>query len=305
MAISTGSIPRLLLEGLKNTFGTEYDAHQMQFDKIFSEESSTKAYEVDQLVEGFSLAPVKTEGDDLAYDNGLQQGINPKYIHLTYAKGFQVTAEALADEQYGLFAKRARALAFSMQTTRETVAANVLNNGFDSAYTMAGGDGKELFDSAHRDGSLGNTYSNILATAADLSEASLEDMLIQIGNAVDSRGLQIALQAERLIVPVGLQFTAERILRSTDQSGTANNDINAVRSMRAVRDGCTVNNYLTDADGWFIKTNAKQGLTYMNRQDAEYGEDNAFNSGNARFKASQRYSFGWSDARGCYGTPGA
>ena len=304
MTITTGSIPRLLQEGLKNVFGMSYEEHPTEYNMIFDAVSSSKAYEVDQLVEGFGLAPQKTEGDDLAYDD-TAQGINPKYINLTYAKGFIITKEAMDDEQYDVFSKKARALAFSMRQTKEVVAANILNRGFNSSYTMSGGDGQQLFDTDHRDGTYGTTYANKLATDADLSEASLEDMLILIGQATDSRGLKIGLQGTRLIVPVNLQFTAQRILKSELQNDTADNAINAIRSMNAIRDGMVVNHYLTDTDAWFVKTNCPQGLQCMERQAVEYGEDNAFNSGNMRFKASERYAFGWSDARGCYGTQGA
>lgn len=304
MATTTGSIPRLLQTGLNKVFGDAYAEHNEQYSLIFDKENSSKSYEVDQLVEGFGLAPSKTEGDDLAYDT-FQQGINPKYVHLTYAKGFIVTKEAMADELYGVFNKRAKALAFSMRQTKEVVAANILNRGFNSSYTMTGGDGKQLFNTAHVDGPGGTTYSNTLATAADLSETSLEDLLIQIGDAKDSRGLQIALQATRLIVPVNLQFTAQRILGSVLQNDTADNATNAVRDMNSVRDGFVVNNYLTDTDAWFLKTNCPEGMKCMERQMVEFGEDNAFNSGNMRFKADERYSFGWSNARGLYGTEGA
>ena len=302
--ITTGSIPRLLQEGLQQVFGNAYDEHPIEFDKIFDEEDSMKAYEVDQLVETFGLAPVKPEGDDLSYDS-FQQGINPKYVHLTYAKGFIVTKEAMADELYGVFSKKARSLAFAMRQTKEVVAANILNRGFNNSFTMEGGDGKSLFATDHIDGPAGTQYSNKLATAADLAETSLEDMLIQIGNATDSRGLKIALQAQRLVVPVNLQFTAQRILGSVLQNDTDNNATNAVRDMNSVRDGYTVNHYLTDTDAWFLKTNCMDGLKCINRQEADFAEDNAFTTGNMRFKADERYSFGWSNARGCYGTEGA
>jgi len=302
--ITTGSNPRLLLEGLNKVFGTEYKAHMKQFDKIFDEQSSSKAYEVDQMVETFGLAPVKNEGDDLAYDTQMQS-FNPKYVHLTYAKGFIVTKENQRDELYGMAAKRAKALAFSMNQTKETVAANVLNNGFDSAFTMSGGDGTELFSTSHSNGPSGGTFANKLTTDADLTETSLEDMLIVIGNATDSRGLNVAMQAIRLVVPTALQFTSQRILGSVLQNDTGNNATNAVRDMNSIRDGFTVNNFLTDTDAWFLKTNCPEGMKCMARQAVENGQDNAFNSGNLRYKADERYSFGWSDPRGMYGTSGA
>ena len=170
---------------------------------------------------------------------------------------------------------------------------------------MVDGDGASLFNTAHTNGPSGGTFSNQLAVDADLSEASLEDLLIQIGQATDPRGLQISLQGVRLIAPVSLQFEAQRILGSVLQNDTGNNATNAVRDMNSLRDGYTVNHYLTDTDAWFIKTNCPDGLCNFDRQSVEYGEDNAFTSGNARFKADERYSFGWSDPRGCYGTSGA
>ena len=302
--IATGNIPRLLQEGLNKIFGNTYNAHSSEYDKIFDMMQSGKNYEVDAQLEGFGLAPSKTEGDEISFDS-MRQGFTPKYQHLTYAKGFIVTKEALQDELYGQLERKARALAFSMTQTKEVVAANILNRGFNSAYTMIDGDGKELFATDHSNGPSGGTYSNELATPADLSEASLEDLLIQIGQATDARGLQIALQATRLVVPVGLQFEAQRILGSVLQNDTANNATNAVRDMNAVRDGYTVNHYLTDVDAWFLKTNAPEGMKCFKRQGVEFGEDNAFTSGNARFKADERYSFGWSDPRGMYGSAGS
>lgn len=302
--ITTGNIPRLLQEGLSKIFGNTYDKHPMEFDKIFDTFQSGKNYEVDAQLEGMGLAPEKPQGDEVSFDS-MRQGFTPKYQHLTYAKGFIVTKEALQDELYGQLERKARALAFSMGQTKEVVAANILNRGFNSAFTMVDGDGKELLATDHSNGPSGGTYSNELATPADLSEASLEDLLIQIGQATDPRGLQIALQATRLIIPVNLQFEAQRILGSVLQNDTGNNATNAVRDMNSVRDGFSVNHYLTDTDAWFLKTNAPEGLKYYTRQDVQFGEDNAFTSGNARFKADERYSFGWSDPRGLYGSAGS
>ena len=192
-----------------------------------------------------------------------------------------------------------------MTQTKETVGANVLNRGFNSSFTQVDGDGVELFSTAHINGPSGGTFSNKLTVDADLSEASLEDLLITIGNATDPRGLQIAIQGTRLIVPVALQFESQRILGSVLQNDTGNNATNAVRDMNAIRDGFTVNHYLTDTDAWFIKTNAPDGMKYFTRQAVEFGEDNAFTSGNARMKADERYSFNWSDPRGIYGSAGS
>ncbi|MBE16550.1 MAG: hypothetical protein Unbinned6354contig1000_17 [Prokaryotic dsDNA virus sp.] len=302
--ITTGNMPRLLQEGLNKIFGASYKEHMTEWDKIFDEHKSSKAYEVDAQLEGFGLASVKTESDDLAFDS-IRQGFTPKYQHLTYAKGFICSKEAIQDELYGQFQAKARRLARSMQVTKEVVAANVLNRAFNSSYTQVDGDGLSLLNAAHINGPSGGTYSNILSVAADLTEASLEDMMILIGNATDARGIKIALMAQRLIVPTDLQFEAQRILGSVLQNDTANNATNALRDMRAIKDGYVVNHRLTDPDAWFIKTDAPEGLKHFSRQGVEFGQDNAFTSGNARFKADERYSFGWSDPRGLYGSAGA
>lgn len=302
--ITTGNIPRLLQEGLNRIFGATYEEHPTEWDKVFDSSESRKAFEVDAQLEGLGLAPEKPEGDEISFDS-MTQGFTPKYQNLTYAKGFIVTKEALADELYGQLENKTRRLAFSMSQTKEVVGANVLNRGFNSAFTQIDGDGIELFSTAHINGPSGGTFSNKLAVDADLSEASLEDLLIVIGNATDPRGLQIALQGIRLVVPVALQFESQRILGSVLQNDSGNNATNAVRDMNALRDGFTVNHYLTDTDAWFIKTNSPDGLKYFTRQSVEFGQDNAFTSGNARMKADERYSFSWSDPRGAYGSAGS
>ncbi len=302
--ITTGNIPRLLQEGLEAVFGNAYDEHPTEYTEIFDLFNSRKNFEVDAQLEGFGLAPEKPEGDEVAFDS-VRQGFTPKYPNITYAKGFIITKEAMQDELYDQFVRRARSLAFSMRQTKEVVGANVLNRGFNSAFTMIDGDGQPLFSTAHPLGPSGGTYSNKLAVDADLSETSLEDLLIQIGEAVDARGKQIALQATKLILPQALVFEGQRILGSVLQNDTGNNATNAVRDMNSVRDGMCVNHYLTDRDAWFLKTNSPDGMKYFTRQEVEFGEDNAFTSGNMRMKADERYSFGWSDARGMYGTSGA
>ena len=302
--ITTGNISRLLQDGIKNVFGQAYEAHPTQWNMLFDEETSTKAFEQDQQFEGFGLAPVKQEGAGVAYDSQ-QEGFAPKFQNLTYAKGFIVTKEAMDDNLYHLFDRRARALAFSMQQTKENVGANIYNRGFNSAFLMTGGDGVELFSTAHVNGpSDSTTFSNELATPAALSEASLEDLLIQISEATDPRGLRIALKGQELIVPPKLGFEAERILKSVLQNDTANNAINAVRSKGMLPGGYMVNNYLTSATAWFIKTNAPDGMKYYTRQAVSFDEDMDFGTSNARFKADERYSFGWSDPRGAYGSAG-
>lgn len=301
--ITRGNLPRLLVEGINKVFGQTYTEHPVEWTKILDTETSKKAFELDQMVEGMGLAGVKPEGSDVPFDD-FRQSFSPKYNHLTYAKGFVVTQEALEDELYGVMSKKARMLAFSMRQTEEIVGANILNRGFNSAFQMTDGDGQALFSTAHPLGPSGGTFSNVLATAADLSEASIEDLVIQIGKAVDSRGLKINIRPKRLIVPVALQFEAARILKSTLQNDTANNAINALKEMSIFTDGMAVNHYLTSDDAWFIKTDCMDGLKRFNRTPVRFGEDNAFLSGNARFKAEQRYSVGWSDSRGAYGSQG-
>ena len=302
--ITTGNISPLLVEGIKNVFGQAYEKHGEQWPMLFNTETSNKAFEQDQQFEGFGLAPVKQEGAGVAYDSQ-QAGFSPKFTNLTYAKGFIVTKEAMADNLYHLFEKRARALAFSMQQTKENVGANVYNRGFNSAFLMTGGDGVELFSQAHINGpSDPTTFSNELATPAALSETSLEDLLIQINEATDPRGLRIALRGERLIVPPKLGFEAERILNSTLQNDTGNNAINAVRSTGMLPAGHMVNNYLTSDTAWFIKTNAPDGMKYFTRQAVDFDQDMDFGTSNARFKADERYVAGWSDPRGAYGSAG-
>lgn len=300
--IARGNAPRLLQDGVKRVFGQAYNEHATEYPMIFDQDSSRKAFELDVQFEGFGLASVKDEGGDIAFDTQ-RQGFTPTYPHITYGKGFVVTKEALQDELYDQFSKRARGLAFSMTQTKEIIGANVLNNGFDGAFVMGGGDGEALFSESHINGPTdGGLFANMLATAADLSEASLEDLLIVIGQATDPRGLRIAIQGTKLIIPIQEQFEAQRILGSVLQNDTANNATNALRDMNAIRDGFAVNHYLTDTANWFIKTNAPDGMKYYTRQEVEFGEDNAFTSGNIRFKADERYSFGWTDPRGIYGS---
>lgn len=303
--ISTGSVPRLLQEGVANVFGNELKQHENKWDKMFASDTSRKAFEVDVQLEGFNRASSKPEGDDLTFDTR-RQGFSPKYQHITFAKGYIVTEEALEDELYGQLNTGARALARIMNITKEIEGAGIYNSGFDSAATMVDGDGEALFSIAHPNGPSGGTYSNRLAVDADLAEASLEDMLSLIQTITDARGLPAALQAQRLIVAAGQSsFNAQRILGSVLQNNTGNNATNAIRDMNSVRDGWMSNPFLTDNDAWFLTTDAPQGLKYWTRRAVRFGQDNAFTSGNARFKADERYSFGWTDARGAFGTPGA
>ena len=302
--ITTGNFPRLLQEGLRSVFGNSYNEFPTQYDKIFDTKTSSKAFEVSAQLDSFGLAAEKPEGDEISFDS-VSQGFTPKFPNLTYAKGFIMTEEALDDELYDQFMTRSKMLAFSLRQTKEVVGANVLNNGFDSAFQMTDGDGSPLFSTTHLNGPSGGTFANKLTVDADFSEASLEDLLIIIGNAKDSRGKNISLQGMRAIMPVPLQFEAQRVFGSVLQNDTANNATNAIRDMNAVRDGFTINQYVTDTDAWFIKTNAPDGMCYFTRKAVQFGDDDAFTSGNIRMKASERYSFGWVDPRTMYGSAGS
>ncbi len=266
---------------------------------------SMKNFEVDVQLEGFTRSQVKDQGDDITFDSR-RQGFTPKYQHTTLAKGYVVTEEALEDELYGQLDDGARALGRAMRIGKEIDGADIFNNGFNGANTMIDGDGQPLFSLTHPNGPSGGTFSNRLTVDADLSEASLEDLLSQVMTIEDARGLPAALQATRLVVAAGNNvFNAQRILGSVLQNDTGNNATNAVRDMNSVRDGFLSNPYLTDADAWFLITDAPKGLKHYTRRAVRFGQDNAFTSGNARFKADERYSFGWTDPRGAFGSQGA
>ena len=302
--IGTGSVSRLLQDGVGKVFGNELQEHPTKFDKMFSMHNSTKAFEVNVQMEGWNRASAKGEGDDITFDSR-RQGFTPKYVHTEFAKGFIVTEIALEDEQYGQLSEGARGLARVMRITKELEGHAVYNNGFESNFTMIDGDGDALFSTSHSNGPSGGTYSNTLTIDADLSEASLEALLGQIGTITDARGLPANLMAKRLIVAAGTApFNAQRILGSVLQNDTANNATNAVRDMNMIESGWMASPYLTDADAWFITTNAPNGLKYYSRRAVRFGQDNAFTSGNARFKADERYSFGHDDARGAFGSAG-
>ncbi len=303
--ISTGSVSRLLQEGVANVFGNALREHEKKWDKMFESKESRKAFEVDVQLEGFTRAFEKTEGDDIQFDSR-RQGFTPKYVANTFAKGYVVTEEALEDELYNQLDQGARALARVMNITKEIEGASVYNNGFDALVTMIDGDGQPLFSAVHPNGPSGGTYSNTLAVPADLSESSLEDLLSQIQNITDARGLPAALQATRLIVAAGQStFNAQRILGSVLENDTGNNATNAVRDMNSVRDGWMGNPFLIDNDAWFLVSDAPFGTTYYTRRAVRFGNDSSFSTGNARFKADERYSFGWTDARGVFGSEGA
>lgn len=299
--ITTGSHPKALWPGVHKFVMGEYNEHPKEYSDIFDIEKSSMAYEEDVETMSFGLAPVKTEGGATSFDSH-SQGFIKRYTHIAYSLGFIVTKEENDDNLYKNRAfKRGKALSFSFRTTKEIVAANVLNRAFSSSYL--GGDGKELLATDHP--TLAADFSNELATPADLSEASLEDLLVQIMQAKNSRGLQIAIKGMKLIVPPALSFTAERLMKSTLQNDTANNAINAVRSMGLLPQGTTVNHYLTDTDAWFIKTDAPNGMTMFERTPFEFDKDNDFDTKNAKAAGYERYSVGWTDPRGMYGSAGA
>ncbi len=301
MAISTGNHPRELWPGVKMFFGANYDEHPEEYSQIFDMESSDKAYEEYVQHKGLGLAPVKSQGSSLSFED-TEQGYTSRITNVVYALGAIVTREAIEDGQYESIAMRlARHLAFSIRQTEENVGANVINRAFSSSYT--GGDGVALISASHPE-SDGN-QSNILSVAADLSEASLEDMLVQIMQATDSKGLKVSLIGKKLIIPPQLVFEANRILNSVLRSGTADNDINALKHMGMLPDGITVNHYLSDTDAWFVKSNALEGLICQQRRAVEFGKDNDFDTENAKMKASVRKGFGWGDWRTIFGSQGA
>ena len=295
--ITTGNHPKALWPGMHAFFGASYKEFPEEFREIFMVEKSSKNYEEDTALTGFGLAPTKTEGGAISYDSETQ-GFTKRYTHVVYGLGYVVTEEELEDNQYEIVSRRRiKRLAFSMRQTKEIVSANVLNRATTSGYN--GGDGVVLLSTAHT--STNGNWSNTLSTAADLSEAALEDMVIQIGQATNDRGLQIALRPMKLIIPVNLQFDAKRILKSELQSGTPNNDINALKGMFDY----SVNHYLTDTDAWFMKTDAPNGMTMFERRALSFQQDSDHDTGNAKAKSTMRFSVGWSDAHGLYGSVGA
>ena len=303
MPITTGSLTKALWPGVNAWYGETYNEWPVEYTDLFAEASSSKAFEEDVGVSGFGLAVEKSEGFGVSYDDARQSFIT-RYINRTYCLGFQITEEAVEDNQYNLAVlgrKDAKALAFSMRQTKEILGANVYNRAFNSSYVF--GDGKELCATDHPK-YAGGTFANELAVAADLSEASLEQALIDIAGFTNDRGLKIAVLAQSLIIPKEFQFEAYRILKSELQSNSANNDINAIRAMGLFPGGVKVNHYLTDSDAWFIRTNCPEGMKYFNRLDNSFKPDNDFSTGNALFKARFRCSFGNTDPRGVFGSPG-
>jgi len=301
MAISRAQLVKELEPGLNALFGLEYKNYENQHTQIYSIETSDRAFEEEVMESGFGEAPVKTEGSGVSYDQA-QEVYTARYTHETIALAFSLTEEAVEDNLYDrLGARYTRALARSMAQTKQIKAAAILNGAFT---TSIGGDGVVLCATNHPTLS-GPNLSNTLATPADLSETSLEQSLIDISAFTDERGLKIAVQGLKLIIPKELQFTADRILKSTLRTATADNDINAIRNMGMVPQGYTVNNFLTDPDAYFIKTDAPNGMKMFTRVSMKTGFEGDFDTGNVRYKARERYSFGFSDPRGLFGSPGA
>ena len=302
MAINRAQLVKELEPGLNALFGLEYDRYENEHSEIFDTESSERAFEEEVMLSGFAQAPTKGEGAAVSYDTE-QETFTARYTHETIALAFALTEEAIEDNLYDTLSSRyTRALARSMANTKQVKAANVLNNAFSTSYP--GGDGKPLLTTDHPTITAGD-LANEPSTAADLNETSLENSLIDIAGFKDERGIKVNVQARKLIIPPQLQFVADRVLNSPGRVGTADNDINALKNMGMLPEGYTVNHFLTDTDAFFIKTDGPNGMKHFERASMTTGMEGDFETGNVRYKARERYSFGWSDWRGIYGSPGA
>jgi len=302
MAINRAQLVKELVPGLHALFGLEYERYNNEHEDIFDTESSERAFEEEVMLSGFGEAPVKGEGAAVIYDTA-QESWTARYTHETIALAFALTEEAIEDNLYDTLSSRyTKALARSMQATKQVKAANVLNNGFSSSYV--GGDGKALMTTDHP--TVANVdMRNELSTAADLNETSLEQALIDVAAFKDERNLKVNAQARKMIIPPALQFVADRLMETPGRVGTSDNDINAIRNMGMIPEGYAVNHYLTDTDAWFIKTDVPNGLKHFVRTAVSTNMEGDFETGNVRYKARERYSFGWSDWRGIFGSPGA
>jgi hypothetical protein len=301
MAITRGQLVKELEPGLNALFGLEYNRYDNEHAEIYDVETSDRAFEEEVMLSGFGNAAVKAEGQGVTFDSA-NETFTARYTNETIALAFSITEEAIEDNLYDRLASRyTKALARSMSNTKQVKAANVLNNAFDSSF--AGGDGKELCATDHP--IVAGTFRNELSTSADLNETSLEQSLIDIAAFTDERGLKIAARGVKMIIPSELQFTAERLMKSAGRTGTADNDINAIGSMGMIPQGYTVNHFLTDTDAFFIKTDVPNGLKMFVRSPVKTAMEGDFTTGNVRYKARERYSFGFSDPRGIFGSPGA
>ncbi len=308
MPITTGNFAKLLWPGLNAIYGHKYNEYAIENKELFETKNSTKAWEEDVGITGFGTAAIKTEGNPIGYDTE-QQGFLSRYNHVVYGLGFIITEEMMEDDQYDTVGpRRTEGLAYSMRITKEIVAANIYNRAFNAGFV--GGDGASLIASPGGGGSLnhpnvsGGNWNNGPVTAADLSEAALEQAVIDIGNLLDDRGKQMKVLPKKLIIKNDLQFEAERILRSTNRVATTDNDLNALKTMGSIPQ-IAINHYLTDVDAWFIRTDIPNGMTCFTRRAAKFAMDNDHDTSNAKFKCTERYSFGWTDPRGLYGSPGA
>jgi hypothetical protein len=302
MAISRAQLLKELLPGLNALFGLEYARYGEEHKEIYETETSERSFEEETKLSGFSAAPVKNEGNAIAYDNA-QEAWTARYNHETIALGFSLTEEAIEDNLYdSLSARYTKALARAMSYTKQVKAANVLNNGFSSSYP--GGDAVALFSASHPLVNGGNN-SNIPSTAADLNETSLENAVIQIAAWTDERGLLIAAKPRKLIVPPALQFVSTRLLETELRVGTNDNDINALKNNGSIPEGYTINHFLTDTNAWFLTTDVPNGMKHFVRSPLANSMDGDFDTGNVRYKARERYSFGWSDPLGMFGSAGA
>lgn len=298
--ITTGAHPKALWPGIHAWWGRMYDEHREEFPDLFDKETSDKAYEEDVEITGFGLAPVKPESSAIVYDTETQGAVS-RYSHVAYALGYIVTYEELRDNLYEVVSKRrAQALAFSMRQTKENVGANVYNRAFNSSFT--GGDGVSLISTAHP--TLNGNQSNQLTTAADLSEAAIEDLVIQIMQTQNNRGLRISNLPQSLHIPPQLWFEANRILKSVLQNDTSNNAINVLKATNALPKGIFVNHYFTSATAWFIRTNIPRSMQWFEREAISFDQDNDFDTKNAKAANYERYSMGWTDFRGMFATPG-
>ena len=304
MAISRSQLVKELEPGLNALFGMEYARYENEHREIFSEETSDRAFEEELMLTGFGAAPTKAEGAGVSYDSA-QESFTARYTHETVALAFSLTEEAIEDNLYDRLSVRyTKALARSMAHTKQVKAASILNNAFDTTGPYNGGDGVSLCNTAHPT-ALGPNFSNRPTVGADLNETSLEQGIIDVSEFTDERGLKVALKVRKAIIPTALQFVMERLMKSTLRVETADNDINALKSMGMIPQGYAINHYLTDPDAWFLMTDAPNGLKMFNRAAMKTAFEGDFDTGNVKYKARERYSFGWSDPRGIYGSPGA
>jgi hypothetical protein len=301
MSINRSQLAKELEPGLNALFGLEYATYENQHAEIFDTENSDRAFEEEVMLSGFGAAAVKPEGTSVNFDNATES-FTARYSHETVALAFSITEEAVEDNLYDKISTRyTKALARSMAHTKQVKAANVLNNGFNSSFK--GGDGVELFSSAHP--TTSGNQRNELATASDLNETSLEQAMIDIAAFADDRGLKVAAKARKMIIPSALQFTADRLMNSAGRTATSDNDINAIRNMGMIPEGYVVNNYLTDTDAFFIKTDVPNGMKHFQRAPVATSMEGDFETGNVKYKARERYSFGFSDWRGMFASEGA